>query len=179
MRPHMPEPFLGRFLYCVISGLKYVKDFFKKMHRDIKPSNILIKAGNGDARTCRIKLCDFGISGELVNSIAKTVAIGCEPFFAPERIALSTKSKGYSIQSDVWALGVTTLEIAHSRYPFNGGSKKGATAFKLIDEFGINMEPPAANEDAAAAAIKERIQRNTGCPWVDDTSDLRSQGFGQ
>lgn len=33
---------------------------------DIKPSNILV------TRKGEIKLCDFGVSGELINSIAKT-----------------------------------------------------------------------------------------------------------
>lgn len=36
------------------------------MHRDIKPSNILVNSRGS------IKLCDFGVSGELINSIADT-----------------------------------------------------------------------------------------------------------
>ena len=43
---------------------------------DVKPSNILLdKSGN-------IKLCDFGISGQLVDSIAKTRDAGCRPYMA-------------------------------------------------------------------------------------------------
>jgi len=42
----------------------------------VKPSNILLdKTGN-------IKLCDFGISGQLVDSIAKTRDAGCRPYMA-------------------------------------------------------------------------------------------------
>ena len=43
---------------------------------DIKPSNILMD------RTGNIKLCDFGISGQLVDSIAKTRDAGCRPYMA-------------------------------------------------------------------------------------------------
>jgi len=31
-------------------------------------------------------MCDFGISGELVDSVAKTMDAGCKPYMAPERI---------------------------------------------------------------------------------------------
>ena len=43
---------------------------------DIKPSNILLD------HTGAIKLCDFGISGQLVDSIAKTRDAGCRPYMA-------------------------------------------------------------------------------------------------
>lgn len=38
----------------------------KVIHRDIKPSNILM------TRKGQIKLCDLGVSGELINSLAET-----------------------------------------------------------------------------------------------------------
>lgn len=131
--PHMPEPFIGKFLYCVITALRYVKNVTKKMHRDVKPSNILIKIEN-DYKNITFKLCDFGICGQLVNSVAKTKAIGCEAYFAPERINGDPKS-GFKVHSDIWSLGVTTLEIANCVYPFNRGVKHRTSIFDLMDEF--------------------------------------------
>lgn len=43
---------------------------------DIKPSNILLGVNGA------IRLCDFGISGKLVDSIAKTRDAGCRPYMA-------------------------------------------------------------------------------------------------
>lgn len=46
------------------------------MHRDIKPSNILVNESG------LIKLCDFGISGNLIDSKAKTRQAGCTAYLA-------------------------------------------------------------------------------------------------
>jgi len=51
---------------------------------DVKPSNILV-----DERG-RIKLCDFGISGRLVDSKAKTRSAGCAAYMAVSTIDLSS-----------------------------------------------------------------------------------------
>ena len=72
-------------------------------HTDVKPSNILI-----NKQGC-IKLCDFGISGVLVDSIARTHDVGCRPYMAPERIDPSCEKDGYDIRSDVWSMGITLV----------------------------------------------------------------------
>ena len=57
---------LGKISEAVLGGLAYLYSAHRIMHRDIKPSNILVNSRGS------IKLCDFGVSGELINSIADT-----------------------------------------------------------------------------------------------------------
>ena len=60
----------------VVKALHYLQTELKVIHRDVKPSNILIN------RSGEVKICDFGISGRLVDSVAKTMDAGCKPYMA-------------------------------------------------------------------------------------------------
>ncbi|KAL0573240.1 MAP kinase kinase (MEK) [Marasmius crinis-equi] len=98
---------VGKVAESVLKGLLYLYDVHHIIHRDIKPSNILLNS-EGD-----VKLCDFGVSGELINSLANTF-VGTSIYMSPERI----QGAEYSIRSDVWSLGITIVELAHGRFPF-------------------------------------------------------------
>ena len=106
------EACLAYIADSVIRGLKVLKDTHNIIHRDVKPTNILV---NGQGK---VKLCDFGVSGNLVASLAKT-NIGCQSYMAPERIkTLNPDDATYSVQSDIWSLGLTILEVAAGGYPY-------------------------------------------------------------
>lgn len=114
----VPEGVLRKITHATVQGLKILKDDHNIIHRDVKPTNILVNS-NGE-----IKLCDFGVSGNLVASIAKT-NIGCQSYMAPERIAnggmQAADAQGtgtYSVQSDIWSLGLSILECAMGCYPY-------------------------------------------------------------
>lgn len=107
------EPQLAYITHSVMEGLKELKDVHNIIHRDVKPTNILCSAKHGT-----VKLCDFGVSGNLVASLAKT-NIGCQSYMAPERIrSLNPDRVTYTVQSDIWSLGLSILEMALGRYPY-------------------------------------------------------------
>lgn len=107
------EPQLAYITDAVIRGLSELKEVHNIIHRDVKPTNILCSAEQGT-----IKLCDFGVSGNLVASMAKT-NIGCQSYMAPERIkSLNPDIATYTVQSDIWSLGLSILEMALGGYPY-------------------------------------------------------------
>ncbi|KAI1734825.1 kinase-like protein [Xylaria scruposa] len=113
----IPENILRKITYSTVMGLKELKEKHNIIHRDVKPTNILMNTRG------QIKICDFGVSGNLVASIAKT-NIGCQSYMAPERISggafmQSGASDGtYSVQSDIWSLGLTIIECGMGKYPY-------------------------------------------------------------
>ncbi|CAG8031070.1 unnamed protein product [Penicillium nalgiovense] len=118
---------LGKITESVLAGLVYLYETHRIMHRDIKPSNILLNSrGN-------IKLCDFGVATETVNSIADTF-VGTSTYMAPERI----QGGAYTVRSDVWSVGLTVMELAVGKFPFDhsdsaAGNRASAGPMGILD----------------------------------------------
>lgn len=108
----IPEHVLGRIVLSVVRALDYLYADLNVIHRDVKPSNILIN------RKGEVKICDFGISGSLVNSSVFSY-VGSALYMAPERINPEKASQGYGIRSDVWSLGITIVELATNEFPYS------------------------------------------------------------
>ncbi|XP_052697096.1 dual specificity mitogen-activated protein kinase kinase 1-like isoform X2 [Crassostrea angulata] len=102
----IPEPILGKLTVAVLKGLSYLREKHQIMHRDVKPSNILVNSRG------EIKICDFGVSGQLIDSMANSF-VGTRSYMSPERL----QGTHYSVQSDIWSLGLSLVEMAIGRYP--------------------------------------------------------------
>lgn len=151
----IPETVLRKITYATIMGLKTLKDDHNIIHRDVKPTNILVNT-NG-----QVKICDFGVSGNLVASIAKT-NIGCQSYMAPERIsgggtsaAGSTAVGTYSVQSDIWSLGLTIIECAMGRYPYP--PEVSSTIFSQLSAI-VEGEPPDLPSEGYSSVAKDFVR---------------------
>ncbi|CAK7264666.1 MAP kinase kinase (MEK) [Sporothrix epigloea] len=145
---------LGKIAEATLGGLMYLYMKHHIMHRDIKPSNILLNSrGN-------IKLCDFGVSGELINSIADTF-VGTSTYMAPERI----QGERYTVKSDVWSFGLTIMELAIGKFPFAASEQLSdaesapAGILDLLQQIVHEPAPRLPKSDAFPSILEDMIQK--------------------
>lgn len=112
----------------------------------MKPTNILLNSSG------EVKLCDFGISGYLVKSAAKTY-VGSMTYMAPERVRVNQVGL-YTIQADVWSLGATLFELIMGAPLYAVSGFDSAFAHLMA----ISVEPcPNIPENLCSKAMSELI----------------------
>jgi mitogen-activated protein kinase kinase len=168
----IPEHVLKKVALSTVMGLKCLKDEHNIIHRDVKPTNILVNTRG------QVKICDFGVSGNLVASIAKT-NIGCQSYMAPERIsgggvAQAGANPGggtYSVSSDIWSLGLTIIECALGRYPYPPETYNNIfSQLSVCSLFTTNL---SCNQNRQCSHFTDNLQA-----IVDgDPPDLPSEGY--
>jgi len=134
--------FVWKWMKTLTETLQFVHEK-KIIHHDIKPDNILFT----ENRT--LKITDFGIAN---------TGGGTRPYMSPETLSWDTESVKDE-RVDIYALGVTLIELLTRKNPFFGKSADEILDFHDKKEFGIAGLPNWQQEIILKAIEKIPEQR--------------------
>ena len=99
---------IATFLEMILKGLIYLHDL-NIIHRDIKCQNIFVKEDG-----C-IKLGDFGSGAKLTDEESYRRSKAGSAYWMSPQVILQ---QNYDTKTDIWSLGITSVELAESEPPF-------------------------------------------------------------
>ncbi|XP_072936347.1 neither inactivation nor afterpotential protein C-like [Epargyreus clarus] len=147
----MSEHHIAFILKHTIKALSYLHEN-KIMHRNVRCDNIMINK-DGD-----VKLADFGLSCMLDEEMGKTINnIGSPSWMAPEVVACT--EEGYDNRADVWALGITTIEMVDGKAPFQDMHPTRAL-FQIVRNPPPSLLKPSMSSNEINDFITECLEKN-------------------
>jgi len=131
------------------------------VHRDVKPSNILLEPSPRSAAGVRGKLADFGIAHTMGSTrvTATGMVVGTAAYLSPEQ----AEGRDVTPASDIYALGLVTLELLKGEMEYPGGIAESLAARLARDP----VVPDTLPADWASL-LKEMLARD---PMARPTAD--------
>ncbi|KAG6748257.1 hypothetical protein POTOM_048173 [Populus tomentosa] len=142
------------------------------VHRDLKPENFLFTSGSEDAD---MKLIDFGLSDFIRPDERLNDIVGSAYYVAPEVL-----HRSYSLEADIWSIGVITYILICGSRPFWARTESGI--FRAVLRSDPNFEDlpwpsvtPEAKDFVKRLLNKDYRKRMTAVqalthPWLRDDS---------
>lgn len=119
------------------------------MHLDVKPGNIVMGIPP--------RLIDLSIARPITEAASLRVAIGTDPYMAPEQCDPGSWPGRIGAPADIWGLGATLFHAVSGRLPFLSGDRRRrddpAARFPQIHE------PPDVLPRTVPAGLADLILR--------------------
>ena len=139
------------YMLQILDAVSHIHEL-NVIHNDLKPDNILLLSDGN------IKLCDFGIATHTNEKNFKEV-FGSPNYLAPEVL----QSRKYSIQSDIYSLGVMLFEFLTGKLPYLGNNSKEVLQAHLSEEFpSIKKYISLSNADDLDFVLSKACARSIG-----------------
>ncbi|KAK3554130.1 hypothetical protein QTP70_019062 [Hemibagrus guttatus] len=117
-----------------LQGLSYLHSK-GKMHRDIKGANILLTENGA------VKLADFGVAAKITATIAKRKSFIGTPYWMAPEVAAVEKNGGYNQLCDIWAVGITSIELAELQPPMFDLHPMRSSSFHHFVKLSLTKNP--------------------------------------
>ncbi|CAN0911312.1 CDPK-related kinase 4 [Linum grandiflorum] len=150
---------LGVVSYCHLQGV---------VHRDLKPENFLFTTKDEDAP---MKMIDFGLSDYVRPEQRLNDIVGSAYYVAPEVL-----HRSYSVEADMWSIGVITYILLCGSRPFWARTESGIFRSVLRADPNFNDSPwpsvtPEAKDFVKRLLNKDHRKRMTAAqalshPWI-------------
>ncbi|XP_058738796.1 CDPK-related kinase 3 [Vicia villosa] len=142
------------------------------VHRDLKPENFLFTSRSEDAD---MKLIDFGLSDFIRPEERLNDIVGSAYYVAPEVL-----HRSYSVEADIWSIGVITFILLCGSRPFWARTESGIFRTVLradpnFDDLPWPSVSPEAKDFVKRLLNKDYRKRMTAAqalthPWLRDES---------
>uniref|UniRef100_A0A9L0K5C6 Dual specificity mitogen-activated protein kinase kinase 2 n=1 Tax=Equus asinus TaxID=9793 RepID=A0A9L0K5C6_EQUAS len=159
----IPEEILGKVSIAVLRGLAYLREKHQIMHRDVKPSNILVNSRG------EIKLCDFGVSGQLIDSMANSF-VGTRSYMSvsPSRAVWTSRSgppahQLFPVFQEPARPGARALFLLHFSLPSRSWSLTPLTRVLVLERFAgsLHWQHKSGDGGSRQLTLSPRVSQET------------------